>query len=123
MEPEALSQTIRQKLQRFWEYGAPTPLVLSLRGQRSPSFDRISALADGLSGGLEPLRAAGLPLLVLVTEDMAKALGQALLCRLPAPRKLLCMDGLDAGTGAYLDIGSPVGSALPVVVKTLLFDR
>ena len=56
-----------------------------------------------------------------VGEDMGKALGQAMLCRLPQPRKLVCMDGLDVKTGAYLDVGSPVGSALPVVIKTLIF--
>ena len=62
-------------------------------------------------------------LLVAVTADMAKALGQAMLCRMAQPRHLLCMGGLTMETGMYLDIGSPVGSALPVVVKTLLFDR
>ena len=58
----------------------------------------------------------------LSDEDMGKALGQAMLCRLPHPRRLLCMDGLDLRTGAYLDVGRPVGSALPVVIKTLLFS-
>ena len=123
LEPAALSDAVRRKLQWFWEDGTPSPVVLSLQGERSPSFDRIDALARGLADGLEPLRSAGIPLMVLVAEDMAKALGQALLCRLSPPRQLLCMDGLDATTGAYLDIGHPVGSALPVVVKTLLFER
>ena len=123
LDPPALAGAVRRKLQWFWEDGTPTPVVLSLRGEPSPSFERISALAEGLAAGLEPLRAAGLPLMVLVAEDMGKALGQALLCRLPPPKRLLCMDGLEAGDGTYLDIGAPVGSALPVVLKTLLFDR
>lgn len=123
LAPSALAKAIDQKLQWFWEDGRPSPVVLALRGEQSPSFDRVAALADGLLSGLEPLRTAGLPLMILVAEDMAKALGQALLCRLPPPRRLLCMDGLEAGTGTYLDIGAPVGSALPVVLKTLLFDR
>lgn len=123
LAPAALAKAIGRKLQWFWEDGSPEPVVLFLRGERSPSFDQITALAEGIAEGLEPLRAAGFPLMVLVAEDMAKALGQALLCRLPKPRSLLCMDGLAAETGTYLDIGFPVGSALPVVMKTLLFTR
>ena len=89
---------------------------------KSPGFDELDRLADGLTRGLSPLLAAGLPLAVALDEDMGKALGQAMLCRLPHPRRLLCMDGLDLRTGAYLDVGRPVGSALPVVIKTLLFS-
>lgn len=120
---QALAQAVEKKLHWFWENGHPSPVVLSFHGQHSPDFATIERLAEGLLLGLSPLRQAELPLLVAVTEDMAKALGQAMLCRLPQPRKLLCMDGLTMETGMYLDIGSPVGSALPVVVKTLLFDR
>ena len=120
--PDALARTVGQRLTWFWEGGEPEPVVLALRGMKSPGFDELDRLADGLTRGLSPLLAAGLPLAVALDEDMGKALGQAMLCRLPHPRRLLCMDGLDLRTGAYLDVGRPVGSALPVVIKTLLFS-
>lgn len=120
--PDALSQTVEKKLRWFWEGGEPSPVVLALHGRRSPGFDEVARMAQGLETGLRPLRAAGYPVLIAVGEDMGKALGQAILCRLPPPRKLICMDGLELKTGAYLDIGNPVGSALPVVIKTLLFS-
>ncbi len=120
--PEALSRSVSRKLDWFFEGGAPSPVALALHGKKSPGFDELERLADGLTAGLSPLRSAGLPLVLALGEDMGKALGQAMLCRLPEPRRLLCMDGLDLRTGAYLDVGRPVGSALPVVIKTLLFS-
>lgn len=120
--PDILSETVGRKLKWFWEGGKPEPVVLALRGRKSPGFDELDRLAGGLTRGLSPLLAAGLPLTVALDEDMGKALGQAMLCRLPRPRRLLCMDGLSLPAGAYLDVGKPVGSALPVVIKTLLFS-
>mgnify|MGYP002597556914 CR=1 FL=1 len=60
----------------------------------------------------------------LVSEaDLAKVLGQALAPRLPGP--LLCLDGVGVSNGDYIDIGAPVagGTVLPVVVKTLAFEK
>ena len=60
-------------------------------------------------------------LLVLALEqDMAKALGQALAVRLPPDAVILCIDRVKVREGSFLDIGAPVGHALPVVVKTLV---
>jgi len=122
LPPAALAGAVAKKLSWHFEGGAPEPVALALRGRRSPSFEALSRLADGLTEGLRPLADAGLPLVIALAEDMGKALGQAMLCRLAPPRRLLCMDGLDLRTGSYLDVGKPVGPALPVVVKTLLFS-
>ncbi len=116
----ALAEAVGRKLTWFAREGGP--VVLALRGLPSPGFDDIQRLAEGLLAGLAPLREAGLPLIVATARDMAKALGQAMLCRLPRPRRLLALDGLELADGSYLDIGRPVGSALPVVIKTLLFQ-
>ena len=35
----------------------------------------------------------------------------------------MCLDGVALDEGSYLDIGQPVGPALPVVVKTLVLGR
>ena len=54
---------------------------------------------------------------------MAKALGQALAVRLPPEAEILCIDRIKVGEGSFLDIGAPVGDALPVVVKTLVLSK
>ena len=62
-------------------------------------------------------------LLVCTQTDMAKALGHALSLRLPKDRPILCIDRVQLRDGCYLDVGAPVASALPVVVKTLILSR
>lgn len=81
-------------------------------------------MADGVTAGLEPLRAAGYPMIIALQEDMAKALGQAIAFQLNDRDGLICLDQLHLHAGAYLDIGAPVaeGQVIPVVIKTLVLS-
>jgi ethanolamine utilization protein EutA (predicted chaperonin) len=54
------------------------------------------------------------------TMQVAKALGQALALRLGKEHPILCLDRVQVSTGSFLDVGAPIGPALPVVVKTLV---
>ena len=54
--------------------------------------------------------------------DVAKAMGQCLGLRLGQEKQILCLDGLRLKQGDYLDVGTPVGSAVPVIVRTLIFE-
>ena len=63
------------------------------------------------------------PVYLCMEQDMAKALGQALALNMAEDRPVLCIDRVRLGEGAYLDVGAPVGPALPVVVKTLVLER
>ncbi len=92
------------------------PGVLALQGIESPSYTQVCSLAEQLSA------VAG-PLYVALEADMAKALGHALALRLPPDRPILCIDRVRLREGDYLDVGEPVGPALPVVVKTLILQR
>ena len=98
---------------------ADGPAVLALQGRRDLHFAALSALADGLAGGL---RGRDGPVLVAVAADVGKALGQALAVRLPGV-PLLCLDGVQLPPGSYLDVAAPIanGQVLPVVIKTLVF--
>ena len=91
--------------------------VLQLPGLPSPGYRQIRELAERISA-----RARG-PVYVLMEQDMAKALGQALAARLPEGTPILCLDGIRAGEDSYLDVGLPVGPAISVTVKTLVFER
>lgn len=91
--------------------------VLALPGQNSPPYGAISALADEIAR-LWPAS----PVLIALEADMAKALGHALALRLPPDWGILCIDRVKLPEGSYLDVGLPVVSALPVVVKTLILN-
>ena len=90
------------------------PVVYGMRGIPEPSYREIVELAQTIARRLEG------PVLICLEQDMAKALGQALSLRLPKDTPILCIDRVKASEGSYLDIGSPVSHAFPVVVKTLV---
>ena len=119
----ALAQCIRDKLGWFADEGGLSPLALALRGEGNPSYARVDELARGIAGGLEPLLAQGIAPVVLVEADQAKVLGQAMAQRVEGP--LLCLDSVGVDNGDYIDIGAPVagGAVLPVVIKTLVFNK
>lgn len=109
---EALASCIRRKI------GDQSPAVLSLPGFPAPDYGRIRQLAQAIAQGFGQN-----PVLVCLEQDMAKALGQALALLLPPDRCCLCIDRIRLEEGAILDVGEPVGPALPVVVKTLILSR
>ena len=86
-----------------------------------PGFDgdyaQLSALAEKLLQGT-----AGKPVFVCLETDMAKALGQKLSLLQPEI-PCLCLDRVQLQPESFLDIGAPVGPALPVVVKTLVLQN
>ena len=106
---EDFGEIIAQKVAQF---DTPT-VMLALDRRETPGYGEIKALAKRLADtGLSPLYVA-------VQADMAKALGQAISLYLPSGSPCLCIDSVALGEGSYLDIGLPVGPALPVVIKTL----
>ena len=90
-------------------------IVLAIPGRLSLDYEQIKALAKALLAGSRG------ELLVCLEADVAKALGHCI--RLAEPsRPCLCMDGLYLENESFLDIGTPVGPALPVVIKTLVLS-
>ena len=91
--------------------------VLSFQGKQSPSYREITQMAEQILSQTQP------PILLCLQQDMAKALGQAIAVRLPTDAAVLCIDRIRVGEGSYLDIGAPVGGAMPVVVKTSVLSK
>ena len=113
LPPAELAQLVSKRLSQ-----QDTDSVLALPGFVSPGYDRVVALAEGLSRGFGER-----PAFIALEQDMAKALGQAMALRLPQEACIVCLDSLKLQPGSYLDIGDPVGPALPVVIKTLVLQQ
>ena len=109
---QELTACIRRKLAQ-----QDTLSVLALPGLNAPAYERIEALAAAIANAMDA------PLLVAVEQDMAKALGQAIALRRPPGDGILCIDRVRLTAEDYLDVGKPIGPALPVVVKTLILER
>ncbi|MEG1602892.1 MAG: ethanolamine ammonia-lyase reactivating factor EutA [Cloacibacillus sp.] len=99
-------------------------IAISLTGEKFRSFDAIQQLADALISGAAPVVEGPYPLIVVVEYDVGKALGHSLNVKLEHKKPVICIDGIHAGNGDYIDIGEPVygGHVLPVVIKTLIFN-
>lgn len=110
-EPELVA-CIREKLS-----GQDTLPVLSLPGKSPPDYQQIRALAATIAKSMPA------PILIAAESDMAKALGQAIALQRTAEDEILCIDRVQLTMGDYLDVGIPIGPALPVVVKTLILER
>ena len=99
--------------ERGWREGS---VVLAVPAAASPTYAQVRRMAQKLTQNSPP------ELYICLEADMAKALGQALAARLPPETRILCIDRIRVGENSYLDIGAPVGSAFPVVVKTLVLE-
>ena len=91
--------------------------ILAFPGVNSPGYREVAAMAEEIAAG------TGGKALICLEQDMAKALGQALALRLGPNAEILCIDRVKVSEGSYLDVGAPVGPALPVVVKTLVLGK
>ena len=91
-------------------------VVLAVAGYSAPTYAQVGQLAEAIAGG-----SAGREIFVCLQSDMAKALGHALALLQPET-PCLCIDRVQLTGESYLDIGQPVGPALPVVVKTLVLQ-
>ena len=109
-----LAKLIRQRLGVFDTQNA----VIALPGFSDGGYAALQDLAQKLADGLQD-RAV----FVCLEADMAKALGQKLCLLLEKDRPCLCIDRVRLTEGSFLDVGCPVGPALPVVVKTLVLER
>lgn len=99
------------------------PAAVALPGRVVTGYDSLIRLAEGLTRAASTLP-PGAPLAVVLEQDVAKALGQALATLLPPERPILCLDSLSLPSESFLDVAAPVGggTALPVVIKTLAFS-
>lgn len=99
------------------------PVAIAFSGVGYQHFSEIQQLASTLIKALQPILANGLPVILVLEHDIAKALGNALRIRLK-DANLICIDSIKTANNDYIDIGEAVGNGqvVPVVIKTLIFN-
>ena len=117
-------ETLFRKLQIFQNEGQMEQVAIVFSGRYHSSFLKVQELADMIIKGAEAVIAGPHPLIVVLENDIAKVLGNALNVLLERKKDVICIDGIYANDGDYLDIGEPValGRVVPVVTKTLIFN-
>lgn len=101
-----------------------SPYAIAMEGLDYPKFAQIEQLAEQIVYGLEGYLKEDNPVILVLEKDIGKVLGQALRRRIGKEKVLLCVDNIYCTDGDYIDIGEPLGSgkAVPVIVKTLIFN-
>ena len=94
------------------------PGILALPGLDAPTYEDITRFARQILTSWP-----NSPIFLAMETDMAKALGGYLALHLPKDTPILCIDRVCLEEGHYLDVGAPVCTALPVVVKTLILGH
>lgn len=114
---------LAERLAWFARQGGAEQAVLGLRGLARPTYGELRLAAESMAGALDSWLDFAAAAFVAVERDMGKALGVCLEKALGGRRPVVCIDGVRLADGEYLDLGNPVmnGTAIPVVVKTLVF--
>jgi ethanolamine utilization protein EutA len=97
--------------------------AIAFKGPDAIGFDELQTLSDSIIAGMNKVMSLEAPLMVIVENDLAKALGQALSARLGRRKQVICIDTVKVENGDYVDIGKGLanGRVVPVIVKTLVF--
>jgi ethanolamine utilization protein EutA len=123
-ELETLRASIIHQMPLYRPEGKLEQIAIAFTGRGRSSFASIQALAEALIQGTKEVIDSQFPLIVVVENDIGKALGNALKVKLQHKKDVICIDGIRTLSGDYIDIGQPLagGHVVPVVIKTLIFN-
>lgn len=121
---ETLKASIAYQLPLHMPEGKIEQIAIAFAGAKRTSFVEVQQLAAAIIEGAKEVIESRYPLIVVVENDVGKVLGNALNVMLRHEKAVICIDGVHAANGDYIDIGEPVagGQVLPVVIKTLVFN-
>ena len=116
--PEPVGERVRW----FLRQSDSGVIVLAMDGEADPSYPRLKTLGAALARAADALP-EGAPLLLVVEQDIAKALGNVIAAELGNARAVVSLDSIHVEQNDYIDLGRPLmdGLVVPVVVKTLIF--
>ena len=118
------SASLSEKMDIYTNKDTQQCVAVALSGKRYCSFDEVQELAQALIHGLKGYDNPSVPVVLIVENDIGKVLGNAV-AYLMGTRKVISIDNIFVKEGDYVDIGEPVanGRVVPVITKTLIFNR
>src|SRR5712691_11093320 len=125
IDADELAQVIRAHFTAFDLVEGEGEVALALRWHGAPSYERISAFAEGIRRGLAETIARGKPLYVMLDGDVAQTLGAILREELKVESEILAIDGVVLRDFDYIDLGRirMPSYTVPVTIKSLVFSE
>ncbi|TGE35424.1 ethanolamine ammonia lyase-activating protein [Desulfosporosinus fructosivorans] len=122
---QGIAEEIKQEMLRLQVKQSEGSVALAIKGPRTMSFANINRLAQGVLLGMQEYLAQKNPLIIVIEADCGKVLGQCINANANRPLEMVCIDQLEVEDCDYIDIGKPLmaGRVVPVVLKTLVFNR
>ena len=122
--PDGVEASLRFQLPLYMPGGRLEQVAIAISGAGYSSFEALQRLAAAIIRGAAAVIEGPFPLIIVIENDIGKALGHALNVALKHDKPVVCIDGIYSASGDYIDIGEPVfgGRVLPVVIKTLIFN-
>ncbi len=119
------SRVLAKKINIFAGSGLDECVAIGISGKYHTSFDAIQEMAQAILEGERNCGNKNSPLVVIAEHDIGKVLGNALKTMSERSREIISIDNVFVKDGDYVDIGEPVGGGrvVPVVTKTLIFNR
>lgn len=123
--PEELRDAIARTFQRFDLREGEQGVALAINWAGTPRYPLLRNLADGIVQGLSKSIAAGLPMVLVFTNDFGKLIGDILREEFHVENPVISIDSIYLQEFDYIDIGEVIYPAhvVPVVVKSLVFPQ
>jgi ethanolamine utilization protein EutA (predicted chaperonin) len=125
IDPAALAKAIRTHFTAFDLVEGEKEVALALRWLGAPSYERISAFAEGIRRGLATTIERKRPVYVMLDGDIAQTLGAILREEMLVESEILAIDGVVLRDFDYIDLGRirMPSYTVPVTIKSLLFSE
>ena len=119
-----ITASIAEQLRLYEQSGRQEHAAIALSGYGRETYVELQELARAITEGARPLIERGYPMILVLENDVGKALGHAVNIALERRVPVISIDGIKTLSGDYIDIGTPMayGRVLPVVIKTLIFN-
>ena len=120
-----LAGSIRAHFRDFDLEEGEAEVAIALRWRGEPSFQRISAFANGIVDGLTRTIAAEKPIYLILDGDIAQTLGAILKEDMRIASEVLVIDGIALRDFDYIDLGRirMPSYTVPVTIKSLVFTQ
>lgn len=114
---------LKKKISWFLEQSDTNNFVLAFKGTKNPTYIQIKSIAKCIYNVLDEILDKQAPIIIIVEQDIAKALGQAMTRINESNRMIVSVDSIKVEANDFIDMGKPLmnGMVIPVVVKTLVF--
>ena len=114
---------LEDKIRWFLEQSDSSQMLLAMAGPMNPTYRELQIMGRTIIRAMDRLLPPGEPVIIVVEQDIAKALGISMEREIEGRRAVASIDSVKVENNDFVDIGNPMmnGLVVPMIVKTLIF--